>query len=220
VSLGELTALIASLAGLLLAALAVPANRIRRPALVGTAGLVVVLLGIATVSLWRPAAAEPSGVPWTAAPVPAPSPSHPVEPVAPAVPDTNPTWAGTVRLTSPGIDLDALPDAGSDASGSGNDVLVLDQVGGPATLMVAYRSARWPEQAAPTRQQCVRQLATQPLSSYETMNLPAKGTALCLETSANHLAFVRVLSAVPPDRHAPIAIESAVNAEVAAWNSG
>jgi hypothetical protein len=85
--------------------------------------------------------------------------------------------------------------------------------------MVAYRSARWPEQAAPTRQQCVRQLATQPLSSYETMNLPAKGTALCLETSANHLAFVRVLSAVPPDRHAPIAIGSAVNAEVAAWNS-
>ncbi|HWM06166.1 MAG TPA: hypothetical protein VNP92_27800 [Actinophytocola sp.] len=141
--IGDWTALIMGIAGLLVAVISAPASAARRrPVLITSGVLVLVALGLGLAGLPWPSGGrpEPGSETRTAAPT-TPSTTTPQhEPIivpSTAVTDDHSEWAGTVQLTSYGLDLDTLP--AESADGSGNDLMLMTTIGTASQMMLTYR---------------------------------------------------------------------------------
>lgn len=160
-----------------------------RPALLGAVALVLIVGGCTVMETAATLAAGPDngyrytgpGQP-TAGPLPQPAPS-------------SPTWTGTLRVTSQGVDLSYQPPA-------------IDSVGGTATVQYdadagtlqsenSGPAAIWTAERDPTYDECVALVNAQPLSSGEMTSGTAyrQGQGLCVITYGQQaMAFVRGIS--------------------------
>lgn len=109
----------------------------------------------------------------------------------PQPPPNSPTWTGTVRVTTQGMDMSSQPPKVDTLGGidtvaykSGSGVLTSDS--GPAAIWTAERD--------PTYDECVALVNTQPLSPEERTKGTAyrQGQGLCVVTyDKSAMAFVR-----------------------------
>jgi hypothetical protein len=216
------TATVLGIAAILPAVVSIPKDAAhRRPALIASGVLVLLALGIGAVSLWapRPASSPEPIAPTNVPAVPDSSPTAPTRADVATMPSTataddDPQWAGAVRLTSSGLDLDRVPEG---ADSNGNDLSLKFEIGGPLRMMAPYGSAVWPSPTTPTRRQCAELLATQPLGAMERLNIPVKNAALCVQTSEQGLAFFRVTGTTSTGSGPVAGLNSAAVADVRTW---
>lgn len=134
----------------------------------------------------------------TAAPGTVGNPGTTRGPTTTAPPRPNePTWTGTLRITDKGIDFGDQPPSGVNDAAFADIRYEAEQQTYDVGTAGGTQAAPWTEPAAPTYNQCIEAIQTQPYSSQEIKDLPyRRGEGLCFVASGREaIGFVRGVSA-------------------------